>query len=159
MLVVRLFLREGRMKKLRIALIMGLILIVLGSNAYAGSHGLSSGLDIIGSKADMIQVVSSCEKLKLDIVGSLADNVQIISPYTEAEDVEIVGSTARNINIYSMPPIETRECCARPPDVVLPPVYSGVPTYSPESHLGVDAWYGRYWYASDIYMPKWPQEF
>lgn len=145
---------------MRIALIIGMILIALGSNAYAGSHELSSGLDIIGSKADMIQVVSSCEKLKLDIVGSLADNVQIISPYAVAEDVEIVGSNATNIQIYSIP-LETRECCEPPPYVVLQPV--NVPTYTSdktyESHLGVDAWYGRYWYASDIYMPKWPQEF
>ena len=149
------------MKKLRIALIIGMILIALGSNAYAGSHELSSGLDIIGSKTDMIQVVSSCEKLKLDIVGSLADNIQIISPDAAAEDVEIVGGTATNISIYSKPPIEARECCARPPYEVFQPVYNPPPipdkTYA--SHLGVDAWYGRYWYASDIYMPKWPQEF
>ncbi len=144
---------------MRIALIMGMILIALGSNACAGSHEFSSGLDIVGSKADMIQVVSACEKLKLDIVGSLADNVQIISPDAAAEDVEIVGSTAKNIEIYSKLPIE-RECCARPP-MALPPVYSA-PIEIPEtykSHLGVDAWYGRYWYANDIYMPKWPQEF
>jgi hypothetical protein len=156
MLIVCLFLRDGRMKKLRIALIMGMILIAFGSNACAASYELSSGLDIVGSKADMIQVVSSCEKLKLDIVGSMADDVRIYSPYAAAEDVEIVGSTATNISLYSTPPIE--ECCARPP-VVLQPVYINTPEKKYEPHLGVDAWYGRYWYASDMYMPKWPRSF
>ncbi|MCJ7443006.1 MAG: hypothetical protein MUO26_00480 [Methanotrichaceae archaeon] len=137
------------------------ILVLLTSITFASCNELSSGLDIVGSKAEFIELVSSCEKLKLDIVGSLADNIQIVSPCAKSEDIEIVGGTAKNISIYSKVPKERKECfapqvCERYEPVYCPiPVSSPRPTFKP--HLGVDAWYGQYWYASSINTPKWPQ--
>jgi hypothetical protein len=148
---------------MRIALILLSIFVLLASTAFASGSGLSSGLDIIGSKAEFIELVSSCEKLKLDIVGSLADSIQIVSPEAESEDIEIVGSTAKNINIISEVPRETRKRAGHCQLDSYEPVYCVTPDYQPEdtykSHLGVDAWYGRYWYASSANMPKWPQVF
>jgi hypothetical protein len=25
------------------------------------------------------------------------------------------------------------------------------------THLGVDAWYGKFWYRSEMNLPRWPQ--
>jgi hypothetical protein len=146
---------------MRIALILLSIFVVLASTAFASDSGLSSGLDIIGSKAEFIELVSSCEKLKLDIVGSLADSIQIVSPEAESEDIEIVGSTAKNINIISGAPRDCRKRAGHCQLDSYEPIHCVTPDYQQEDiykpHLGVDAWYGRYWFASSAYMPKWPQ--
>ncbi|MDD1742201.1 MAG: hypothetical protein LUQ47_02600 [Methanotrichaceae archaeon] len=148
---------------MRIALILFSIFVFLASTAFASSSGLSSGLDIIGSEAEFIELVSSCEKLKLDIVGSLADSIQIVSPEAELEDIEIVGSTAKNINIISKAPRETRKRAGHCQPDNYEAVCCVTPKYRPEyiytPHMGVDAWYGRYWYASSAYLPRWPQAF
>jgi hypothetical protein len=99
----------------------------------------------------------------VDIVGSTADNTRITSSGMEKVELEIVGSEANNTVIS--PPEKLRRC--------LPPICSGS-VYSEEvspaiktenkekrypwenMHLGVDAWYGTFWY-TDVNMPKWPQ--
>lgn len=145
---------------MKIALILFGIIVFSTSTILAAS-GISSGLDIIGSEAEFIELVSACEKLKLDIVGSLADDIQIISPGASSEDIEIVGGTAKNITIYSKILQEKEEhppCCQRiyePLDYT--PIYQ--PACAFESHLGVDAWNGCYWFASTPNLPKWPQVF
>jgi hypothetical protein len=144
---------------MKIAVILFGIFVFLTSTIFAAS-GLSSGLDIIGSEAEFIELVSSCEKLKLDIVGSVADDILIVSPDASSEDIEIVGGTAKNIKISSKNMQEKAPCCHHEMYI---PIYYPEPVYQPkcayESHLGVDAWNGCYWYASSPYLPKWPEVF
>ncbi len=123
------------------------------SVACAGSP-LSSGLDIIGSKADIIEVVSPGGGMgEIDIIGSDLDDIRIITPMFEG--MELVGSSAGNITISPSAP----EVVCQPPDITV--ICQGCPPAAgwsaPSPHLGVDAWYGQYWYASNPYTPRWPQ--
>jgi hypothetical protein len=152
---------------LKIAVILAGML-VLASTAYAAGNALSSGLDIIGSRADIIQIFSPGEGSGgLDIVGSKAGDIKIISPDAISEGIEIVGGRANNISISSTVPVDTAQCCDQCPaaEYILVcevcELCNATPIRYPDGdhtpHLGVDAWYGRYWYASTPYTPKWPQ--
>ena len=99
----------------------------------------------------------------VDIVGSTTDNTRITSSGMEKVDLEIVGSEANNTVIS--PPEKHRKC--RPPlysdSVCSGEVYPAIKNENKEKHypwenmhLGVDAWYGTFWY-TDVNMPKWPQ--
>ena len=95
----------------------------------------------------------------VDIVGSVTDNTKITSSGMEKVELEIIGSEANNTIIS--PPAETVVICPRHvcPDTISPEVRSESreKLYPWEDmHLGVDAWYGTFWY-TDINMPKWPQ--
>jgi hypothetical protein len=100
-------------------------------------------------------IIGSAGSVVVDIVGSNADNV-LVESGSEPVDLEIVGGTASNIKI-SPPQVNVLECCCGYccyPDVRC---NSSKPSYPWDSmHLGVDAWYGTFWY-TDINMPKWPQ--
>ncbi|MCX6673774.1 MAG: hypothetical protein NTY37_08355 [Methanothrix sp.] len=96
----------------------------------------------------------------VDIVGSVTDNTKITSSGMEKVELEFVGSEANNTIIS--PPAEKVVICPKCicPDIKCSPELkceSKQKCYPWENmHLGVDAWYGTFWY-TDINMPKWPQ--
>ncbi len=99
----------------------------------------------------------------VDIVGSSTDNTRITSSGMEKVDLEIIGSEALNTTIS--PPEKIAKCPRHicPDSVNSDSVYSLEKTENKEKrypwddmHLGVDAWYGTFWY-TDVNMPKWPQ--
>ena len=93
----------------------------------------------------------------VDIVGSVTDNTRITSSGMERVELEIIGSEANNTTIS--PPAENLVIC---PGYICPestcPECDNEQEAHPwdDMHLGVDAWYGTFWY-TDINMPKWPQ--
>jgi len=94
----------------------------------------------------------------VDIVGSVVDNTRITSSGMEKVELEIVGSDANNTVIS--PPEKVVIC---PKHICTDTIYPEVKSENKEKHypwenmhLGVDAWYGTFWY-TDINMPKWPQ--
>lgn len=95
----------------------------------------------------------------VDIVGSVTDNTKITSSAMDKVELEIIGSEANNTVIS---PPEKGEKCPKHicPDTTYPEVKNEnkEKRYPWENmHLGVDAWYGTFWYDTDINMPKWPQ--
>jgi hypothetical protein len=95
----------------------------------------------------------------VDIVGSVTDNTKIMSSGMEKVELEIIGSEANNTVIS--PPEKVVIC---PKHICPDTTYSEVKSENKEKrypwenmHLGVDAWYGTFWYDSNINMPKWPQ--
>ena len=94
----------------------------------------------------------------VDIVGSVTDNTRITSSGMEKVELEFVGSEANN-TIISTPAEKVVVC----PKYICPDIkYPEVKCESKEKrhpwenmHLGVDAWYGTFWY-TDINMPKCP---
>lgn len=108
--------------------------ILLASSAYAMGGAGSVVVDIVGSRTDNIQVESGAGPVDLEIVGSTSSNTKIAPPEV------------------CIPQCCCGYCCY--PDIncnCTQPIYpwDGM-------HLGVDAWYGTYWY-TDVNMPKWPQ--
>ena len=124
--------------KLRISILLALTLMLSASYAYAFGGPGSVTVDIVGSRTDNTRITSSgMDKLELEIIGSEANNT-IISP--PAEKIAICP----------------KYICS---DIKCPEVKcdSEKKKYPWEKmHLGVDAWYGTFWY-TDINMPKWPQ--
>jgi hypothetical protein len=145
------------------AVILALMLMMSASAVYAASLG---NVDIVGSRLSNIQIFSSDAGLgdvekHLDVVGSKLDNIKIFSDSADLGNTEIVGGSVTNVT-FSPPPKQRKPCdktecywdascrdnkkdskcdsCLKP-------------------HLGVDAWYGKYWYMDDIYTPKWPRVF
>jgi len=119
---------------MKIAMTLALMLVLLASSVHASSGAGSVVVDIVGSNTDNTQIVSGGAPIELEIVGSTSSNTKI-----------------------------------SPPAVVIPDCYCGYcyypdvrynvtkPSYPWDSmHLGVDAWYGTYWY-TNVYMPKWPR--
>jgi hypothetical protein len=98
----------------------------------------------------------------VDIVGSVTDNTRIASSGMERVELEIIGSEANNTIIS--PPAENLVICPGciSPGCICPepicPECDNEQEARPwdDMHLGVDAWYGTFWY-TDINMPKWPQ--
>jgi hypothetical protein len=98
----------------------------------------------------------------VDIVGSVTDNTRIASSGMERVELEIIGSEANNTIIS--PPAENLVICPGciSPECICPesicPECDNEQEARPwdDMHLGVDAWYGTFWY-TDINMPKWPQ--
>lgn len=95
----------------------------------------------------------------VDIVGSVTDNTRITSSGMEKVELEIIGSEANNTVIS---PPEKAEKCPKHicPDIIFPEVKceNKEKRYPWENmHLGVDAWYGTFWYGSNINLPNWPQ--
>jgi len=96
----------------------------------------------------------------VDIVGSTTDNTLITAAGPEKVELEIIGSQANNTLIS--PPVMNTVIC---PKNICPEVNCYTEQYCEEQvetqpwdnmHLGVDAWYGTYWY-TDINLPQWPQ--
>lgn len=134
-------------------MILALMLTMSASLAHASSHAGLGDVDIIGSRLNNIQIFSSDDgfgdvERHLDIVGSKLENIQIFSDNADLGNTEIVGSTVTNVKI-SPPPAPPKPPCNK-----IEP-YCESSCFKP--HLGVDAWYGRYWYMNEMYTPKWPQ--
>lgn len=123
---------------------------------------------ILLALALMLSACSACAfgspgSIVVDIVGSSTDNTRIMSSGMEKVELEIIGSEANNTLIS--PPDRHRRC---PKDICsdsidLESVYTVKQPENKEKHypwenmhLGVDAWYGTFWY-TDVNMPKWPQ--
>ena len=124
---------------LRTSFILALVLMLSAGSAYAFGGAGSIVVDIVGSEVDNTKVMSSgMEKVELEFVGSKANNTVITSP---GEKVMICPP-------YACP--ETKYCHEVKCE-------SKEKKYPWEGmHLGVDAWYGTFWY-TDINMPRWPQ--
>jgi hypothetical protein len=89
----------------------------------------------------------------VDIVGSNTESTQIVQPNAGSIELEIIGSTTNDTTIASQAGIDAAVDCHWPEKGKL----FRKPCQPPQiPHLGVDAWYGEYWYTS-INMPKWPQ--
>jgi hypothetical protein len=119
---------------MKIELTLAMIFILLASSAFAAGSGGSVVIDIVGSNADNVKVESGSEPVDLEIVGSKASNIKIAPPQVNILDCSCGYCCYPN------------ERCN-----------NSRPSYPWDSmHLGVDAWYGTFWY-TDINMPKWPQ--
>jgi hypothetical protein len=124
---------------LRISIILVSVLMLSACSAYALGGAESIVVDIVGSEVDNTKVMSSgMEKVELEFVGSKANNTVITS---QADKVVICPP-------YACPEII---CC---PEVKCECKGNKYPWEG--MHLGVDAWYGAFWY-TDINMPRWPQ--
>lgn len=124
---------------LRISIILALVLMLSAGSAYAFGGAGSIVVDIVGSEVDNTKVTSSgMEKVELEFVGSKANNT-VIAPTVE--------------KIVHCPPYACpgTKCC---PEVKCESKEKKYPWEG--MHLGVDAWYGTFWY-TDINMPRWPQ--
>jgi hypothetical protein len=157
-------------KAMKTAIVMALMPMLLAATAYVA--GASFGdVDIVGSKLSNIQIISPHDgagdfENKLDIVGSNLDKIQLFSNDANFGDTEIVGSTLTNVKIS--PPQKPEKKCHREKsrcDDVKCYWDSGCRDYPHDKpdvtcskpHLGVDAWYGTYWFNNQMYTPKWPQ--
>ena len=95
----------------------------------------------------------------VDIIGSRTDNTRIAPNGVGPVELEIIGSTANNttIGLQGETKIICPECTC--PECICPEkkcVCEQEKKPWDGMHLGVDAWYGAFWY-TDINMPKWPQ--
>ena len=116
---------------MRLLIILALALMLSASTAYA-----------FGGPRSVV----------VDIVGSVTDNTMITSSGMEKVELEIIGSEANNTIIS--PPVEKIVICS---ECVCPECENEEESHPRDNmHLGVDAWYGTFWY-TDINMPKWPQ--
>lgn len=117
---------------MRISITFALMLMLLASNACAFGGSGSVVVDIVGSRADNTRIAAcGAENVELEIVGSTANNTIIAPP------------ERRKAICHECPcPDKKRRC----PEDKKP---------WDKMHLGVDAWYGTFWY-TDINMPQWP---
>ena len=125
---------------MRLSMILGVALVLLISSISALADTGSVVVDIVGSDTDNTNViVSGKEKVELEIVGSDANNTTITSQAAKSERCHkhLFTNLRSDCNKECTPVRETK-------------------TYPwDDMHLGVDAWYGTFWY-TDINMPKWP---
>jgi hypothetical protein len=143
-------------------IVLALVLMMTASFAIAASGAGFGEVDIVGSKLNNIQIVSSDDgfgdiEKHLDVVGSKLENIEIFSEDTGFGNIEIVGSKVTNVLISPppSPPCNKDERQVGPSCEGYQFDSKGSSCFKP--HLGVDAWYGRYWYMDEIYTPKWPQ--
>lgn len=124
---------------LRLSFILTVALMLSACSAYAFGEPGSVVVDIVGSKTDNTLITAAGpEKVVLEIIGSQANNTLISPPVMNT--VVCPENICPEVNCY------TEQNCeelveTRPWD---------------NMHLGVDAWYGTYWY-TDINLPQWPQ--
>jgi len=112
---------------LRGAMILALVLLSV-SSAYGGSSAGSVVVDIVGSEAYDIDIVTS--------------------GLTPAE-LELIGSVTNDTWIGPLP-----DCPVVCPACSCPAAKSKYPKQT-SIHTGVDAWYGTFWYGN-INTPRWP---
>ena len=141
--------------KLRLSIILAIALMLSASSALAFGGPGSVVVDIVGSRTDNTLIAANgMSDVDLEIIGSISNNTNISSP---------APSRAKRAQICSGSSFcpECPACLAYP----CPPCQDGRSdiqqlkkvTYPWDNmHLGVDAWYGTFWY-TDINMPKWPQ--
>ncbi|MDD1761357.1 MAG: hypothetical protein LUQ59_03915 [Methanothrix sp.] len=127
---------------LRAFILLAAVLLVSSSSAWALGGSGSVVVDIVGSKTDNTNVMSSgTEKIELEVIGSEAVNTTIGSP--EKTD------------------FHRHSCCDEGHEEKDSYTDSNGDRGSDNPwdgmHLGVDAWYNTFWYRDDINTPKWPQ--
>ncbi len=120
-------------------MILALVLTLSASSAYALGGGAGS--------------------VVVDIVGSNADNTKVVTSGFGPVELELVGSETNNTIIA--PPEEHRichRCCHHREKYESEEQLETVEQRAPWDgrHLGVDAWYGTFWY-TDIHTPEWPR--
>jgi hypothetical protein len=96
----------------------------------------------------------------VDIVGSNTEDTRIDAPAAGSVDLEIVGSNARNTVISTKVEKAGFSCCCWPyycPQASCNYSQPCTVTQTSGQHLGVDAWYGTFWYTPYNHLPKWPQ--
>ncbi len=126
---------------LRKSILLALALMLSACSAYAFGGPGSIVVDIVGSSTDNTKITSSgMEKVDLEIIGSEATNTIISPPEIVKCPRHICPDSDYSDSIYTLEKTDKKE-----------------KRYPWENmHLGVDAWYGTFWY-TDINMPKWPQ--
>jgi len=110
----------------------------------------------------------------VDIVGSDVEDTMVVAGGRGDIDLEIIGSTAKNTTVSPYKAINVCQSCpicpycpVCPTPICPTPVCPTCPVPGEEvykqpmpwdyMHLGVDAWYGAFWYKDYPNMPKWPQ--
>lgn len=149
---------------MKIAMVLTVVPMLLASTAYAmggfGGYGLGN-VDIVGSDLKDINISSDSRfgdiGNHLDIVGSKLNDIKICSDDFDMGNAEIVGSSVSNVNILQVPH-EKPGCYEREQHDDVPCYWDSACMRCPNEkpHLGVDAWYGCYWFNDQIYTPKWP---
>ena len=125
--------------KLRLSIMLTAALMLSSCMAMAFGESGSVVVDIVGSNTDNTLITASGpEKVELEIVGSQANNTIISPPVMNT--VVCPASICPDVNCCAEQSCECQEE-TRPWDGM---------------HLGVDAWYGTYWY-TDVNLPQWPQ--
>lgn len=126
---------------MKTAMILALMLVLTSTACAMGGPG-SVVVDIVGSKTENTKVTSGGGPVVLEFVGSVSNNTTISSPQIKIKKIKKDEKGCG----YGYYPCVT--CIDKPETKTV--------KYPWESmHLGVDAWYGTYWY-TNINMPKWP---
>jgi hypothetical protein len=137
---------RGMELRLSMKLAIVLMLLISGASAIAGAGSVV--VDIVGSSTDNTKITASgAEKLELEIIGSTANNTTISLPKEMVKRWHECcipglrcgyGLECNKVSKQECKQVSKQE--SHPWDNL---------------HLGVDAWYGTFWY-TDINMPKWP---
>jgi len=157
---------------MKTAIVMAIMSTLLASAAYAAGGVGFGNVDIVGSNLNNINFSSDSglgdmEK-HLDIVGSKLENIKIFSDDANLGDTEVVGSSIKNVEILPAPEKEKKPECKKDRHDDIKCYWDSACMDYPHDkphvcgskpHLGVDAWYGKYWFNSQIYTPKWPQNY
>jgi hypothetical protein len=160
------------LRAMRVTILAG-ILVILASVAHASSgYGEPSSVNIVGSGSGDIKIASAADDTNMVIVGSQADDIKIVAS-GNVEDRELVESQPGAIPLASE--LEHEEKCkpcirsklksrphCRPLYYAMcenPDCYTSPKVKYDESHVGVDAWHGTYWFADSINLPKLPRVF
>ena len=133
--------------------ILAAMMILMASSAMAFGGPGSVVVDIVGSNVEDTKVVADGRgDIDLEIIGSTAKNT-IVSPF-KATSYYQSCQICPQCPTYPTPIYPTPECptCPSPSEEL----YKQLMPWD-YKHLGVDAWYGAFWYRDDPNMPKWPQ--
>lgn len=135
-------------------LVAMLILMVSSAMAFGGPESVV--VDIVGSDVENTMVVADGRgDVDLEIIGSTAKNTTV-SPYKTSSICQLC-SICPYCPICPTPICPTPECPTCPTCPVPSKELYKQPMPWDNIHLGVDAWYGAFWYKDYPNMPKWPQ--
>lgn len=131
--------------------ILAAMLILMASSAMAFGGPGSVVVDIVGSDVEDTMVMAGGRgDIDLEIIGSTAKNTTV-SPYME---MIRFCPTCPQCPICPTPICPTCPTC---PVYPCPNEEQVKPLPWGNAHLGVDAWYGAFWYKDYPNLPKWPQ--
>ena len=177
---------EGNDLRSLIILATMLILMASSAMAFGGAGSVVVDI-VGSNVEDTTVVADGRDKIDLEIIGSTAKNttvspyqtLNIYQVYPQCPPCPTPPCPPCPTPICPpcptpiYPPSPTPICppCTTPPCPPCPtPVCPPCPSYPCPSeelykqpmpwdnkHLGVDAWYGAFWYRDNINMPKWPQ--
>lgn len=109
--------------------------------------------------ASLSPAAAGPQSVVVDIVGSIVEDTEIGVPAASSIDLEIIGSSAKNTKISAPRPVGCISCCcpASCPTMLCDCNAACDVELPTQQHLGVDAWYGTFWYTPFDHLPKWPQ--